>query len=150
MLTSALVAFAHFAAAFGVAATIFYEWFTFSRAPTLAEARRLALADLWYGICAGVVLLAGFGRALHFEKGWAFYQASPFFSLKLGLFLLVGLLSIYPTVQFIRWRGELKAGRAPQLGERQYRLILACLRAEALGVLAILLSASLMAHGVGV
>lgn len=149
MIASSLVAALHFVAAFGIASTLFFEWFTFSRTPTLAEARRIALADRWYGIFAGVLLVAGFARALHFEKGWSFYAHSPFFHLKLTLFVLVGLLSIYPTLRFIRWAPALKAGRAPELGDREHTLIARLLGVQMVLLVMIVVSASLMAHAVG-
>ena len=147
MLLNALVAFAHFAAAFGVVATLVFEWLTFSRTPTLTQARQLALADRRYGISAGVLLAAGFARARYFEKGWGYYQANPFFGLKLTLFLLIGLLSIMPTACFFRWRSALKAGQAPLLAESQYRRVALSLRLQMLLLLPLLLCASLMAHG---
>ena len=149
MLVSSLVAYLHFAAAFGIAATLFFEWFTFSKTPTVQEARRLALADRWYGISAVVLLLAGFTRAYAYEKGFAFYLANPFFHLKLTLFVLMGLSSIYPTIRFLRWKPELSAGRAPAVSEAQHKLIARCLGLQMLLLAGLLLSASLMAHGVG-
>ena len=150
MIASSLIASLHFVAAFGIAATLFFEWLTFSRTPTLAEARRLVLADRLYGLFAMVVLGAGFVRAIWFEKGWAYYSHSPFFHLKLTLFIVIGLISIYPTIRFIRWAPELKAGRAPQVSEAQHKLISRSLAAEMWLLLAMLISASLMAHGIGV
>jgi putative membrane protein len=150
MIASSLVAALHFIAAFGIAATLFLEWLTFSRTPTLAEAKRIALADRWYGTFAGLLLVVGFVRAAHFEKGWSFYAHSPFFHLKLTLFVLVGLLSIYPTVRFIRWAPALKAGRAPELGDREHALISRLLAVQMALLVLIVISASLMAHGVGV
>ncbi|WP_082541824.1 MULTISPECIES: DUF2214 family protein [unclassified Rhizobacter] len=149
MIASSLVAALHFIAAFGIAATLFLEWLSFSRTPTLAEAKRIALADRWYGIFAGLLLIVGFVRAAHFEKGWSFYAHSPFFHLKLTLFVLVGLLSIYPTVRFIRWGPALKAGRAPEITEREHRLISRLLAVQMTLLVLIVVSASLMAHGVG-
>jgi len=35
-------------------------------------------------------------------KGSAFYFGNPFFNAKMALFVLVGLISIYPTVRFIK------------------------------------------------
>ncbi|KQU78607.1 hypothetical protein ASE08_03325 [Rhizobacter sp. Root16D2] len=148
-MASSLVAALHFIAAFGIAATLFLEWLSFSRTPTLAEAKRIALADRWYGIFAGLLLIVGFVRAAHFEKGWSFYAHSPFFHLKLTLFVLVGLLSIYPTVRFIRWGPALKAGRAPEITEREHRLISRLLAVQMTLLVLIVVSASLMAHGVG-
>src|SRR6187402_1015898 len=109
MLLSSLVSFIHFAAVFGIVGTLVFEWLSFTPQPTLAEARRLAAADRWYGISAMSLLVAGFVRAYWFEKGMAYYQANPLFAIKLGLFLAMGLLSIIPTLRFLRWRPELKA-----------------------------------------
>src|SRR5471032_1689109 len=91
MITSALFAFLHFAAVFGIVATLFLEWQTMSPTPSYAEARRIQACDRWYGILAGVVLIVGFLRVFYFEKGHAFYEASPYFHAKLGLFILIGL-----------------------------------------------------------
>jgi putative membrane protein len=146
MIASSLVAALHFIAAFGIAATLFLEWLTFSRAPTLAEAKRIALADRWYGLFAMLLLVVGFVRAAHFEKGWSH---SPFFHLKLTLFVLVGLLSIYPTVRFIRWAPALKAGKAPEVTEREHTLISRLLAVQMALLVLIVIAASLMAHGVG-
>jgi len=149
MIASSLVAALHFIAAFGIAATLFLEWLTFSRTPTLAEAKRIALADRWYGLFAMALLVVGFVRAAQFEKGWSFYAHSPFFHLKLTLFVLVGLLSIYPTVRFIRWAPMLRAGQTPKVSEREYTLISRLLAAQMALLVLIVIAASLMAHAVG-
>jgi putative membrane protein len=149
MLASSLVAYLHFVSAFGLVATLFFEWFTFSRTPTALDAKRLALADRWYGLFAVVLLVVGFTRAYAFGKGFDFYLHSPFFHLKLTLFVLIGLLSIYPTIRFMRWRPDIQAGRAPQVTAAQHRIISRSLAAQMLLLLLLLLAASLMAHGVG-
>lgn len=149
MLASALLAFVHYAAVFGIFATLFLEWRTMSRTPTWAEARRIQLSDRWYGICAVVVLAAGIARVLHFEKGLAFYQANPFFHAKMGLFVLVGLLSIYPTIRFIKWGAQTRQGAAPIVTETEFLRISWILRAQVVLLFAIALCASLMARGIG-
>ena len=149
MLLKPIVAYLHFLSAFGIVATLFFEWFTFSKAPSAADARRIALADRWYGLFAMLLLVVGGLRAAYFEKGWGFYRGSPFFHLKLTLFVVIGLLSIYPTVRFIRWRPDINAGRAPTVTESQYTIISRCLGIQMLLLAALLLSASLMANGVG-
>lgn len=148
MLSSSFIAFLHFVCAFGVAATLFFEWFTFSRTPTLREAQLLARVDRWYGAFAGTLLAVGLLRVFHFEKGWEFYRAMPFFHLKLTLFVAIGLLSIYPTISFARWRPMLKAGQAPQVPEAQYLRISRLLGLQMVLLTVLLLSASLMAKGV--
>ncbi len=72
---------------------------------TGAAVRRLATIDLGYGIAAGVIVVAGVARVIFGAKGWLFYVHNPWFWAKMATFLVVGLLSIYPTVLFIRWRG---------------------------------------------
>ena len=146
---AAVIAFVHFAAVFGVVGTLAAEWALFSRAPTLVQARRLQAIDRLYGLSAVVLLVAGGLRAYRFEKGLDFYLHNPFFHAKLTLFIVVGLMSIYPTVVFIRWGRELRAGRAPVVTDRQYQWISRLLKAEGVLLLAIAACASLMARGAG-
>jgi putative membrane protein len=146
---SALFAFLHFLAVFAIVATVFLEWQTMSRAPSLAEARRIQVADRWFGIFAALVLVVGFLRVYYFEKGGAFYSSNPFFRAKLTLFVLVGLLSIYPTIRFIKWRAQTNQGVAPVVGASEYRRIIVMLRLELGLLLAMALCASLMARGIG-
>src|SRR5690606_6367993 len=80
---------------------------------TERAARRLALVDAHYGAAAIGILAVGFIRAFHYEKGWDFYAANPFFHAKIGAFLLVGVVSVYPTLQILRWRRRAAAGAPP-------------------------------------
>ena len=146
---SALFAFLHFFAVFGIFAALVLQWLTMSPTPTAAEARRIQISDRWYGIFALVVLVVGFLRVYFFEKGRAFYGANPFFQAKLALFLAVGLLSIYPTIRFLKWRAQTKQGLAPLLAANEYKSIVTVLRVELVLLLATALCASLMARGVG-
>jgi len=148
-MASAAVAFVHFAAVFGVFGALVGEWLVFSGAPTLAQPRQLQQLDRVYGASAAVLLVAGGLRAYRFEKGLNYYLANPFFHLKLTLFLVVGLLSIYPTVVFIRWRRDLAAGRAPTVTATQRTWITLLLKFEVVALFAIVACASLMAKGIG-
>ncbi len=148
-MAGALFAFVHFAAVLGVFGALVGEWLVFGRTPTLAQARQLQQLDRLYGVSAAVVLVAGGVRAYRFEKGLDYYLANPFFHLKLTLFVLVGLLSVYPTIVFIGWRGDVKARRAPMVTEAQHAWITRLLEIELVALLAIVACASLMAKGVG-
>jgi putative membrane protein len=149
MATSALFAFLHFLAVFGVFATLFLQWQTMSPAPTRAEALRIQRCDRWYGMFAMMLVVVGLLRVYWFEKGSAFYFGNPFFNLKLTLFVLVGLISIYPTVRFIKWRAQMRQGAAPVVSAAEHRRILWVLRAELVLLLGAAICASLMARGVG-
>jgi putative membrane protein len=149
MVIRSLFAFLHFLAVFGIVATVFLEWQTMSSAPTFAEARRIQVSDRWFGVFAMAVLVVGLLRVFYFEKGKAFYASSPFFHAKLTLFVLVGLLSIYPTIRFIKWGAQTKQGLAPVVSAVEYKRIMLMLRAELVLLLGVALCASLMARGVG-
>lgn len=149
MVASALFSALHFGAVLAIAGTLFFEWLTLSRTPTLDDARRLQEADRWYGIAAGVLLVAGFVRVYLFEKGKDYYFSNTFFILKLALFIAVGLISIVPTVKFIGWRKHTRQGQAPVLSAADFKLLRRALNAELLLLALIVLCASLMAKGLG-
>ena len=149
MATSALFAFVHFVAVFGIFATVFLEWQTMGPAPSLAEAKRIQRCDRWYGLFAMTLVVVGLLRVYYFEKGRAFYFSNPFFNAKMTLFVLVGLLSIYPTIRFIRWRAQTRQGAAPVVSADEYRRIIMVLRAELVLLLGAAFCASLMARGIG-
>lgn len=96
------------------------------------------------------MLATGVARVLWFGKGAAYYMGNSLFHAKLGLFILVGLLSIVPTVVFIKWRKTLKTGQVPAPSARQVRLVTWSIRIELLLLLVIPLLATLMARGHGV
>jgi putative membrane protein len=148
MLLPALVAFFHFAAVLGMFGTLLGEWLLFSRSPSVAQASRLQQLDRLYGLSAMVLLVAGGLRAWRYEKGLDYYLHNPFFHLKLTAFIVVGLLSVYPTVVFIRWGAALREGRAPVVTPKQHLWITRLLKIELAGVVVILAAASLMAKGV--
>ena len=66
--------------------------------------RLLARTDVWAAASAGLVLVTGFLRAGFGAKGADFYfNAWPIY-VKIALFVMVGLLSIKPTLAYIRWK----------------------------------------------
>jgi len=75
-----------------------------------AVVKRVAPIDAWYGVLAALILIVGFSRAIFAAKGWAYYAHNAFFWAKLGTFAVIGLLSIQPTLAFLRWR---RTGASP-------------------------------------
>jgi putative membrane protein len=146
---SAVMAFVHHLAAFGLVAALAVE-FTLLRAPlTLDSARKLLIADLLLGVCAGVVLAAGILRVVYFEKGPQYYLHSIPFLLKAALFVVVALMSIYPTIEFLSWRKVLRQQQVPVVSDSKRRTLRSILHVELIGIAVILLCAALMARGVG-
>lgn len=77
-----------------------------------AVVERLATVDRIYGIAAVAVLVTGLVRVFAGAKGAEFYGSNWLLYSKLGLFVVVGLVSIKPTLVFIRWRRALRASGA--------------------------------------
>lgn len=73
---------------------------------------RLARVDGIYGLASGLVLVTGLARVFMGAKGSSWYWSNPLLWTKLGLFVVVGLVSIKPTITFIRWRKQLRASGA--------------------------------------
>ena len=116
---------------------------------TVDSARKLRALDAVYGASAGLLLIVGLLRVFYFEKGAAFYFGNAFFIAKLTLFIIVGLLSIYPTLQFAAWRKALKVGQLPPVDESRLHAIRRIIHWELAGIALILLCAALMARGIG-
>jgi putative membrane protein len=99
-----VLAVAHHLLIFGIFGVLFAEFMAVRPGMSGATVVRIASVDLWYGILAGLVIVVGFCRAIFAAKGWTYYSHNAFFWAKLASFAAIGLLSIPPTIAFIRWR----------------------------------------------
>jgi putative membrane protein len=117
--------------------------------PNRADATLMVITDIVYGIAALALLLSGIGRVLHFGQGSAFYTENPLFWWKVGVYLAVGGLSLYPTITYILWAIPLRKGELPKVSEALAQRLRWILNIELAGFAAIPLMATLMARGVG-
>src|ERR1700736_6948126 len=118
-----LFAFLHHLAAFTLVSAIAIEFALIRSELTLASARRLLMTDMVYGIAAGALLVVGLMRVFYFEKGAAYYFHSHAFLGKFSLFVIVSLLSIVPTIEFMSWRKSVQAGQAPAVNAKKLRVV---------------------------
>ena len=142
-------AFLHHLAAFTLVAGLAVEFILIRGELTVRTARKLQLVDMVFGTSSGVVLAVGLFRVFYFEKGASYYFHSAPFIAKLSLFAIVGLLSIYPTIEFLSWGKSLKQGQLPALTDRKIASIRSVIHWELAGVVLIILCAAIMAKGVG-
>ena len=148
-MTSAIFAFFHHLCAFTLTACLVYEFIAYRKELTIPEARSIRHVDLAYGISAGLLLVFGLLRVFFFEKGVNFYVHSPFFWVKMVAFAMVGILSIGPTIRYIRWNKTLQENIKPEISEDIYNRTRILLWLEMVGIVVILLAAPMMARGVG-
>ena len=110
MTTEALLAYAHIMA-FLMAATFLASETALCRMEWMnaAVVERLARVDLLYGISAALMLVTGLARTWWGMKGTAWYWSQPLLHAKVTLFVVIALMSIVPTLRFLRWRRDLRA-----------------------------------------
>jgi putative membrane protein len=144
---STLFAFLHHLCAFTLVAALAIEFALIRLELTLGSARRLQVTDLVLGIAAGLLLVIGLLRVFFFEKGAAYYWHSHAFLAKFGLFVVVGLLSIIPTMEFLSWRSAIRAGQAPVMNAATRKRVTMVIHIELAAVVVIVLCAAIMARG---
>lgn len=105
-----VLAVLHHLLVFGMFGILCAELIAVRRGIDPATVAQVARVDIGYGATATAIVAVGFSRAVFAAKGWAYYSHNAFFWAKIGVFVLIGLLSVPPTVAFIRWR---RAGMAP-------------------------------------
>ncbi len=113
MTLEALLAYAHILAILTMvvflaseAALCRVEWIN------AAVVERLVRIDLIYGVAAGAVFVTGLLRVFLGVKGASWYGTNHLLYVKLALFVVIGLISIKPTLMFARWRRALRASGA--------------------------------------
>src|SRR5262245_764758 len=109
MLTDLLLAATHHLLVFALIAMLVAESVLLRGPIAAAVLRRLAGLDAGYGTSAVLLLIVGVLRVIFGVKGHDFYDHNPWFQAKFSAFILVALLSILPTLRFLRWRKALKA-----------------------------------------
>jgi putative membrane protein len=149
MYTDLILAILHHILIFALAAVIAAELVLVRpglRAETLGMLGRI---DGGYGLIAMLIILVGIGRVFFGLKGWEYYIFYWAFWAKMAAFLVVGLLSIRPTMRFIAWRKGATGDPAFAVPEAEIRGVRSYLHAEATVFILIPIFAAIMARGIG-
>ena len=139
----AIIRYLHFIAIFGLVSTVVAEHLLIREQMSRAEIKRAAIIDGIYGVSAVTVLVMGLILWFVVGKPAAYYNTNWIFHLKVGLFLVVGLLSIVPT----RFLLKNRKGDLQDIVNVPGSIKLA-IRVELLLLMIIPLLATLMAAGV--
>jgi putative membrane protein len=146
---AAFFAFLHHLAAFTVVSAVAVEFVQVRGELTFERARTLAITDIVLGASAGALFIIGLLRVHFFEKGPDYYIHSLPFIVKFSMFLIIAVLSIFPTVEFLSWRKSMKDGQTPVVPASKMKIVKAVIHAELVGIVVIILCAALMARGIG-
>lgn len=107
---------------------------------------RLARIDGAYGALSLAVLAIGVCRVIWGIKGWEAYSGNVWFWHKMAAFLIVGLLSIAPTIRFARWRRQAAASPSFAVSDAEVKAVRRFMHAEAAIFLLIPIFAAAMAR----
>lgn len=145
MTTELFLRYVHFISIFGIVGTLVSEHLLLKPEMTRTQIGRIARIDAIYGLSALVLLTAGLTLWLGgFGKPAEFYSKNWIFHLKITCFAIIGLLSIYPTIFFLKNR----KGDASEMVQIP-KLLFFMLRFELLLLFIIPMLAGLMSRGVG-
>ncbi len=139
------VRYLHFLSVFTLVAVVLMQRVLIRPEVARWEVVRLQKVDLVYAISAVTTLLTGLAQWLWVGKPAAYYGSNPVFHTKFTLFLIVGLLSIWPSVFF----GKQRKGEPGDVVKVPSGVVWS-IQAELILLAAMPLLASLMARGIGI
>ena len=148
-MTDLLLTLAHHALVFSLLALLSAEFALVHKRVAAPLVRALGRLDAAYGAVATLVVVAGFGRVYGGAKGPDFFLHNPVFWAKLAFFLAIGLVSIAPTLRFLRWRKALRADAGFEPPAAEVALVRRWLLVELLLFVPVPLLAAAMARGFG-
>jgi putative membrane protein len=124
MISAIVSAFHLLALAIGLP-SVFERGRALTRIPDAEEFRKLLAADNLWGIAALLWIVTGLLLAFGgLEKSTQFYLHSTLFWTKLGLFVSLLSLEVWPMLTFIQWRIKLGRGQTPDTSRaRALRMI---------------------------
>jgi putative membrane protein len=140
-----LFRYLHFISVFAIVGAIVAEQFMISKTMLRSEIKRISIVDGIYGLGAVTVLIAGVALWFWVGKPAAFYTKNWIFHTKLTLFILLGILSIFPTIFFMRNRKGDEPGKIIEVP----LYIIVLLRLELVIIIVMPLLATLMSIGIG-
>jgi putative membrane protein len=110
--------------------------------------RRVFRADALWGAAAALWLSTGLWRLLAgLEKGTSYYFQNHMFLTKMGLFLLILALEVWPMVTLIRWRRIIAAGQSLDAGAARRMANISFVQAWL--IVLMVFTATAMARGIG-
>ena len=148
--TSALVAYVHYLGIILCFGALIYERIILKINLSKNETISIIIVDVIYGVAGLAILLTGILRVKYYGQGGEFYTANPIFWFKVSLYILIGLISLYPTTTYILWAIPLSKNKLPVISENLVRRFKLIIMTELVGFAVIPFFATLMSRGIGI
>ena len=146
---SALVAYIHYLGIILCFGALLYERIFLKVDLNKKEVINMIIADVIYGIAGLAILVTGILRVKYFGQGGEFYLSNPIFWFKVSLYVIVGLLSLYPTTTYILWAIPLSKNELPIISDNIVKRFKFIISTELACFAMIPFLATLMARGIG-
>ena len=146
---SAFVAYVHYLGIILCFGALIFERIILKQNLSKNEAISIIVADVIYGTAGLAILITGILRVKYYGQGGEFYTDNPIFWLKVSLYIIVGLLSLYPTTTYILWSIPLSKNELPAISENLVKRFKLIIMTELIGFAVIPLFATLMSRGIG-
>ena len=146
---SAVVAYVHYLGIILCFGALMFERINLKINLNKNETISIIIADVIYGIAGLAILVTGILRVRYYGQGGDFYTSNPIFWLKVSLYIIIGLLSLYPTITYILWAIPLSKNQLPVISENLVKRFQLIITTELIGFAVIPLFATLMARGIG-
>ena len=148
-MTDLLLAIAHHLLVFSLAGILFAEFVLLKPGLSGRNLALLGRLDGAYGGLAMAIIIVGVGRVFYGLKGWEYYVGNHAFWAKMAAFVIVGLLSIPPTIRIVRWRKAAEAASTYVVPDGEVASMRRYLHGELAFFALILIFAAMMARGFG-
>jgi len=146
---SAFVAYVHYLGIILCFGSLIYERIALKTDLNKRETISIIIADAIYGIAGLAILITGILRVKYFGQGSEFYTNNPIFWIKVSLYILVGLISLYPTITYVLWAIPLSKNKLPVITDNLVQRFNLIITTELVGFAIIPFFATLMARGIG-
>ena len=146
---SALVAYVHYLGIILCFGALTFERIILKINLSKNETISIIIADVIYGIAGLAILITGILRVKYYGQGGEFYTSNPIFWVKVSLYIVIGLISLYPTTTYIYWAIPLSKNKLPIISENLVKRFKLIITTELVGFAIIPFFATLMSRGIG-
>ena len=147
--TSALVAYIHYLGIILCFGALIFVRIILKINLSKNETISIIIADVIYGVAGLAILITGILKVKYYGQGGEFYTTNPIFWFKVSLYILIGLISLYPTTTYILWAIPLSKNKLPVISEDLVRRFKLIIMTELVGFAVIPFFATLMSRGIG-
>ena len=146
---SAFVAYVHYLGIILCFGALIFERLNLKQNLSKTETVSIIIADVIYGIAGLAILITGILRVKYYGQGSDFYTSNPIFWVKVSLYIIVGLISLYPTTTYILWAIPLSKNKLPNISENLVKRFKLIIMTELVSFAVIPFFATLMSRGIG-